>query len=71
VAEQVLTIFERYTSRPQALAECCKGLVPNLSDSIIEYETETACTIASLLFSGTAERYPDISWRRSRRHSMG
>jgi predicted TIM-barrel fold metal-dependent hydrolase len=31
-----------------------------LSDSVIEYETDTARTLASLLFSGTAERCPDI-----------
>jgi len=41
-------------------ADCCRGLIPGLSDSVIEYETDTARTIASLLFSGAAERYRDI-----------
>jgi predicted TIM-barrel fold metal-dependent hydrolase len=41
-------------------ADCCKGLVPGLSDSIVEFETDTARTIASLLFSGAAERYRNI-----------
>ncbi|HEY2684911.1 MAG TPA: amidohydrolase family protein [Steroidobacteraceae bacterium] len=43
-----------------AASTCCRGLVPGLSDSVIEYETDTARTLASLLFSGTAERCPDI-----------
>jgi len=41
-------------------ADCCKGLVPGLSDSIVEFETDTARTIASLVFSGAAERYRNI-----------
>ena len=41
-------------------ADCCRGLIPGLSDSIVEYETDMARTIASLLFSGAAERYRDI-----------
>ncbi len=41
-------------------ADCCRGLVPGLSDSIVEFETDTARTIASLVFSGAAERYPEI-----------
>jgi predicted TIM-barrel fold metal-dependent hydrolase len=35
-------------------------LIPGLSDSVIEYETDTARTAASLIFSGAAERCPDI-----------
>jgi predicted TIM-barrel fold metal-dependent hydrolase len=41
-------------------ADCCRNLVPGVHDSIVEFETDTARTIASLLFSGTAERYPNI-----------
>jgi predicted TIM-barrel fold metal-dependent hydrolase len=37
-------------------ADCCKGLIPGVGDWLVEYETDTARTIASLLFSGTAER---------------
>lgn len=39
---------------------CCTGLVPGLPDAIVEFETDTARTLASLLFSGTAERCPGI-----------
>jgi predicted TIM-barrel fold metal-dependent hydrolase len=41
---------------------CCKNLVPGIPDPVIEYATDTTRTIASLLFSGTAARYPDIRW---------
>ena len=41
-------------------ADCCRNLVPGVHDSIVEFETDTARTIASLLFSGTAERCPNI-----------
>jgi predicted TIM-barrel fold metal-dependent hydrolase len=43
-----------------AVSNCCRGLIPGLSDSVIEYETDTARTLASLIFSGAAERCPDI-----------
>ncbi len=39
---------------------CCTGLVPGLPDAIVEFETDTARTLASLVFSGTAERCPGI-----------
>jgi predicted TIM-barrel fold metal-dependent hydrolase len=42
--------------------ECCKNPVPGVSAAAIEYATDTTRTIASLLFSGTAARYPDIRW---------
>jgi predicted TIM-barrel fold metal-dependent hydrolase len=35
-------------------------MVPGVHDSIIEFESDTARTIASLLFSGAAERWPSI-----------
>jgi predicted TIM-barrel fold metal-dependent hydrolase len=41
---------------------CCTGLVPGVTVSTIEYATDTSRTIASLLFSGTAAKYPDIRW---------
>jgi len=49
--------------------ECCKNLVPGVSPGAIEYATDTTRAIASLLFSGTAARYPDIRWIFS--HSGG
>jgi len=40
--------------------DCCRNMVPGVHDSIIEFESDTARTIASLLFSGAAERWPSI-----------
>ena len=42
--------------------DCCANLVPEISEAIIEYGTDTTRTIASLVFSGTASRCPDISF---------
>ena len=39
---------------------CCTGLVPGVTVSTIEYATDTSRTIASLVFSGTAARFPGI-----------
>ena len=41
-------------------AECCKDLQPELAPALIELGTETTRAIASLIFDGTASRYPDI-----------
>jgi predicted TIM-barrel fold metal-dependent hydrolase len=41
---------------------CCRGLIPGINESVIEYGTDTTRAIARLLFSGTAHRYPDIRW---------
>jgi predicted TIM-barrel fold metal-dependent hydrolase len=40
--------------------KCCMGLVPGVTVSTIEYATDTSRTIASLVFSGTAAKFPDI-----------
>lgn len=46
---------------------CCSNLpilkdgVPN-EGAMIEYGTDTTRTIASLIFSGTAKRFPNIAW---------
>jgi 6-methylsalicylate decarboxylase len=40
--------------------QCCTGLVPGVTVSTIEYATDSSRTIASLLFGGTAARFPDI-----------
>lgn len=39
---------------------CCMNLVPGVTVSTIEYATDSSRTIASLLFSGAAARFPDI-----------
>jgi len=41
---------------------CCKNLIPDVGQSVIEYATDTTRAIASLLLSGTAARFPDIRW---------
>ena len=41
---------------------CCRGLIPGINEAVIEYGTDTTRAIARLLFSGTASRYPDITW---------
>jgi predicted TIM-barrel fold metal-dependent hydrolase len=43
-------------------APCVQGLIPEINESIIEYGTDTTRAIASLLFTGSAMRYPDIKW---------
>ena len=43
-----------------ATAACCGNLIPYIPDSVIEFGTDTARTIASLVFSGAADRWPDI-----------
>lgn len=40
--------------------DCCKGLIPEVTPATIEYTADTTRTIASLLFSGTAGRCPDV-----------
>jgi 6-methylsalicylate decarboxylase len=43
-------------------AECCKNLSYEVPASTIEYATDTTRTIASVVFSGTAARFPEIRW---------
>jgi len=49
--------------------ECCKNIKSDVPPAVVEYATDTTRTIASLVFSGTASRYPDIRWIFS--HSGG
>ena len=39
---------------------CCSGILPGVPDQVVEYNTETSRTIASLIFSGTVGRLPNI-----------
>ena len=43
-------------------ANCCVNLVHGVTESTIEFGTDTTRTIASLLLSGTSQRYKDINW---------
>ena len=49
--------------------DCCRNIKSDVPPAVIEYSTDTTRTIASLVFSGTAARYPDIRWIFS--HSGG
>jgi len=49
--------------------DCCRNIAKGLPPGVIEYATDTTRSIASLVFSGTAARYPDIRWIFS--HSGG
>ncbi len=42
--------------------DCCANLKVGVAAADIEWATDTTRTIASLLFSGTAARYPAIRW---------
>jgi 6-methylsalicylate decarboxylase len=43
-------------------ANCCVNLVQGVNEATIEFGTDTTRTIASLLLSGTSQRYKDINW---------
>jgi predicted TIM-barrel fold metal-dependent hydrolase len=49
--------------------DCCRALVPGIPPGSIEYATDSTRTIAHLVFSGMAVKYPDIRWIFS--HSGG
>jgi predicted TIM-barrel fold metal-dependent hydrolase len=40
--------------------DCCRGILPEFNDSVIEYGTDTTRAIAKLLFTGCAARYSAI-----------
>jgi predicted TIM-barrel fold metal-dependent hydrolase len=44
------------------LADCCKGILPVVPRAVVEFQTDTARAIGSIVFTGTAARYPDIKW---------
>ena len=41
---------------------CCSKMKDELNVSTVEYSTDTTRTIGSIVFSGTAARYPNIRW---------
>lgn len=43
-------------------ADCCVNVVRDIPPVMIEFGTDTTRTIASVLFSGTAAKFPDIRW---------
>jgi predicted TIM-barrel fold metal-dependent hydrolase len=45
-----------------SVANCCVNLVQDISEAAIEFGTDTTRTIASLIFSGTSQRFQDITF---------
>ena len=43
-------------------ANCCANLVRGIDPALIEFGTDTTRSIFSVIFSGTAQKYPDINW---------
>jgi 6-methylsalicylate decarboxylase len=41
-------------------ANCCRNVVPEVGENVLEFATDTARTIISLLVSGTTTRCPDL-----------
>jgi predicted TIM-barrel fold metal-dependent hydrolase len=43
-------------------AMCCQNLIPRVANQMLEYPTDTTRTIASLIVSEAATKYPDITF---------
>jgi predicted TIM-barrel fold metal-dependent hydrolase len=43
-------------------ANCCVNLVRGIEPALIEFGTDTTRSIFSVIFSGVAQKYPDINW---------
>jgi len=43
-----------------SVAKCCRGLVPGMSDTTLEFDLDTTRTIGSLLYNGVLAQMPDI-----------
>ena len=42
---------------------CCRNLLaPDVGDMVVDYGADSTRTIASLIFSGTTTKFPDITW---------
>lgn len=41
---------------------CCVNLVPGVPVTVVEFGADTTRTIASLILSGTSQKYPEINW---------
>jgi len=46
-------------------APCCRDLIPDLGPTTIEYHTDTTRAVMSWISSGSAKRFPDITWIHS------
>ncbi|MBI2713384.1 MAG: amidohydrolase [Rhizobiales bacterium] len=43
-------------------ANCCVNVVRGIDDAFIEFGTDTARAIFTVVYGGVAEKYPDINW---------
>jgi 6-methylsalicylate decarboxylase len=43
-----------------SVAKCCRGLVPGVGDTTVEFDFDTTRTIGSLLYNGVLAQMPDI-----------
>jgi predicted TIM-barrel fold metal-dependent hydrolase len=43
-------------------ANCCVNLVQGIGESTVEFAADTTRSIASVIFSGTSQKYKDINW---------
>jgi predicted TIM-barrel fold metal-dependent hydrolase len=43
-------------------ANCCANLVQGVPEFVVEFGTDTTRSIASLILSGTSQKYRDINW---------
>jgi predicted TIM-barrel fold metal-dependent hydrolase len=41
-------------------AACCRNLIPNVFETLIEYGTDTTRAIASYIYRGAAKRFPNV-----------
>ncbi len=41
---------------------CCANLVADVPDTTVEFGADTTRSIASVILSGTAQKFPDITW---------
>jgi predicted TIM-barrel fold metal-dependent hydrolase len=64
--EHYAPVFEELNRRGAVIythpvaADCCRGVLKEFNDSVIEYGTDTTRAIAKVLFTGSAARYPRI-----------
>lgn len=65
---QFAPVFEELNRRRATVrthpnrANCCINLVQGVSEAVVEYAADTTRAIASLIFSGTSRRFPDITF---------